>query len=103
MAEQDPLLPVVWTAAVAIDGKERYIRTCESASSLAKNRLNLPEELPLEWSAYMAAVSKHYAAHAQPEATATVDVSGIVVDGSSKAPEVDPEYQEVLAEAAKIF
>jgi len=92
------------TRAVAIDGKERYIRTCESASSLAKNRLNLPEELPLEWSAYMAAVSKHYAAHAQPvEATATVDVSGIVVDGSSKAPEVDPEYQEVLAEAAKIF
>lgn len=79
----------------------------ESASSLAKNRLSLPEELPLEWSAYMAAVSKHYAAHAQPEATAeaTVNVSGIVVDGSSKPPaaEVDPEYQEFLAEAAKIF
>jgi len=31
---------------------ERIIRTTERPSHVAKNRLNLPDELPLEWSAY---------------------------------------------------
>lgn len=31
---------------------ERVLRTVERPSHLAKNRLNLPEELPLNWSAY---------------------------------------------------
>lgn len=93
------------TRAVAVDGKERYIRTCESASSLAKNRLNLPEELPLEWSSYMKSVAAHYAAHAGSAGvieSTTADVSGIVVDGSSK-PKIDDCYEEVLEEAAKVF
>ncbi len=90
------------TRAMAVGGKERYIRTCESASSLAKNRLNLPEELPLEWSAYMNAVIAHYAKHSKTEPVKSVDIAGIVVNGSSKS-QVDDGYEEVLEEAAKVF
>ncbi len=36
----------------AIGSGERILRTTERPSHLAKNRLNLPEELPLEWAAY---------------------------------------------------
>ena len=35
-----------------IGSGERILRTCERPSHMAKNRLNLPEELPLEWDAY---------------------------------------------------
>ncbi len=90
------------TRAMAVGGKERYIRTCESASSLAKNRLNLPEELPLEWSAYMNVVMAHYAKHSKPEPAKSVDIAGIVVNGSSK-PQAGDGYEEVLEEAAKVF
>jgi hypothetical protein len=83
---------------VAIGGKERYIRTSESASSIAKNRLSLPPELPLDWSAYMEAVKAYYA-NAKP--STTVDVSGIVVDGSSKV--ADKEYEDLVAQAAEVF
>jgi hypothetical protein len=31
---------------------ERVLRTTERPSHLAKNRLNLPDELPLAWSAF---------------------------------------------------
>lgn len=84
--------------AIAIGGKERIIRTCESAASLAKNRLNLPAEMPLEWSAYMDAVKAHYASHAKPT---SVDISGIVVDGSSK--KVDIPYSELQEVAKEVF
>ena len=90
------------TRTVAVGGKERYVRTCESASSLAKNRLNLPEELPLEWSAYMEAVAAHYAANAGKHQEKSADVSGIVVDGSSK-PKDDAAYSDLLEESKSIF
>ena len=84
--------------AIAIGGKERIIRTCESAASLAKNRLNLPAEMPLEWSSYMDAVKAHYASHAKPT---SVDISGIVVDGSSKPK--DAAYSELELVAKEVF
>ena len=31
---------------------ERIIRTTERPAHVAKNRLNLPDELPLDWTAY---------------------------------------------------
>ena len=31
---------------------ERVMRTCEGPTHIAKNRLNMPPELPLEWAAY---------------------------------------------------
>lgn len=59
---------------IAGGGKDRYIRTDESASALAKNRLGLPGELPMNWADYAAFLPKN-----QPE-----NISGVVKDGSSK-------------------
>lgn len=39
------------------DGGERVIRTIGGPSCVAKNRYGLPEELPLSWPAFMAALS----------------------------------------------
>ena len=57
---------------IAVGGDERYIRTTHSAGVQAKNRLNLPAELPMAWSEYQ----KHW-----PQAG---NIGGVVVDGSSK-------------------
>ncbi len=46
---------------------ERILRTTERPAHVAKNRLNLPEELPLEWSAYARYLT-------EPTATGQVDV-----------------------------
>lgn len=74
---------------MVLGGKERYIRTNESASAVAKNRLRLPDELPMTWAAYAqyltprvpAAQTEHQVAVPQP---AGVNLTGLVVDGSSK-------------------
>ena len=34
------------------EGPERVVRTCEGPTHVAKNRLGMPPELPLEWAAY---------------------------------------------------
>ena len=82
---------------VAVGGKERFIRTSESAACLAKNRLNLPEELPMEWSAFQTAVNEFYTtSKAAPARSA--DVSGLVVNGSSRKVDADLE-----AQAAEVF
>lgn len=87
---------------VAIGGKDRYIRTSESASSVAKNRLNLPDELPLEWSAYASAVAAYYAANKrEPEPVEVGNMAGIVTNGSSKP--VDAGYAETLKQAEEVF
>lgn len=83
---------------IALGGKERYIRTNESAAAVAKNRLRLPDELPMSWAAYAA----HLASYAPPKIQEAVppalqeaagffgdslgggDISGLVKDGSSK-------------------
>lgn len=85
---------------VAIGGKERYIRTSESASSIAKNRLDLPPELPLEWSAYIEAAKAYYKGK-KPATVTGVDIAGIVQDGSSKPASKD--YEALQAEAAEVF
>lgn len=84
------------TRLIAKGGKERFIRTNESAAALAKNRLTLPDELPMEWSA-LAAYHRPFTAK---ETTPRVDplkgelvdfpprddgnINGLVLDGSSK-------------------
>ena len=80
---------------IAVGGKERYLRTSESASCLAKNRLGLPDEMPLDFAAYAAAVREKMPKKPQG------NIAGIVVNGSSK-----PEKQrdaELEKEAAEAF
>jgi hypothetical protein len=43
--------------AIGKDGGERIVRTVGSPTCVAKNRYGLTEELPLSWSAFVAAVS----------------------------------------------
>ena len=38
---------------VGADGGERILRTVGSPACIAKNRFNLPSEIPLSWSAFM--------------------------------------------------
>lgn len=76
--------------AIARGGKERFIRTNESASAIAKNRLRLPDELPMSWAAYAQHLPGKVNGTAQPALTAAQpgNISGVVVDGSSKVAEV---------------
>jgi hypothetical protein len=37
---------------IALGGKDRYIRTAQTATAVAKNRLKLPDELAMTWAAY---------------------------------------------------
>lgn len=89
------------TRGRAIGGKERFIRTNESAAAIAKNRLRLPDELEFSW-AHLAQYLPQPRPVAQPAAAAPapapvaavapppepaglgVDIGGLVVDGSSK-------------------
>lgn len=96
---------------IAQGGKERFIRTNESASALAKNRLRLPDELPMEWSAYAAHLVRQAEQSASeptkhagidpsdmpPPGTTTklladheepTNIDGIVTNGSSKKKEL---------------
>ena len=54
----------------------RIIRTQETPAVVAKNRLNLLDPLPMDWSAYQAHWSTPEAPHG--------NIAGVVVDGSSK-------------------
>ena len=78
---------------IALGGKERYIRTNESATAVAKNRLRLPDELPMSWAAY-AQYLANYQAPKVEEAIAPVlqeaaeffggNITGMVAGGTSK-------------------
>lgn len=59
------------TRSIGVGGSERYIRTRESAACHAKNRLNMPEEIEFDWSAYAQYFEQ-------------ANIAGVVVDGSSK-------------------
>jgi hypothetical protein len=61
--------------AIGLGGTERYIRTQETAAVIAKNRLGMPPEIEFTWAAYQACFTKP-ATHG--------NISGVVVDGSSK-------------------
>lgn len=65
--------------AIAIGGKERVIVCNKSASVEAKNRLGMPDELPLTFEAlsqFLPAIRK--------QSPAQGNIAGIVTDGSSK-------------------
>ncbi len=70
--------------STAKGGKDRYVLTNEAGASMAKNRLNLPDELPLDWNAYYAYWPKP---NAEPQVVPAPvgNIAGIVNDGSSKA------------------
>lgn len=68
--------------AIAQGGKERFIRTNESASALAKSRLGLPDELPMQWAALAQFIPPKPTT--QQLAKPAGNIAGIVNDGSSK-------------------
>ena len=68
------------TRQIAIGGEERFIRTSHSAGVHAKNRLNLPAELPMDWSEYQ----KHWPSGVPATTASAGNIAGVVVDGSSK-------------------
>ena len=92
---------------IALGGKERFVRTNESAAAAAKNRLSLPDELPMSWAAYAQYLGGHNVPQVselgavrpippalneladflgdslQPKAG---NIAGMVVDGHSKQP-----------------
>ena len=51
--------------AIGANGGERILRTVGSPACIAKNRFNLPAEIPLSWSAFMEAYAAGSAAPAQ--------------------------------------
>ena len=68
---------------IAVGGKDRFIRTNESASCIAKNRIGLPSELPMDWNAYAAYLRKPAAV--EPAPTQAVNIEGLVTNGTSKS------------------
>lgn len=88
---------------LAMGGKERYIRTNESAAAVAKNRLRLPDELAMTWADYARHLSRAPSVDPVPAPTSVLapvpselseladrfggegaDISGLVVNGTSK-------------------
>lgn len=69
---------------IAVGGKERLILTNESSSCVAKNRLRLPDELPLEWTAYQAHWPVGISAPIPAAVKSAGNIAGAITDGSSK-------------------
>lgn len=63
---------------IAIGDGERYIRTQETPAVLAKNRLDLPPELPMPKENGFAVYAQYF------PGSGAGDIDGVVVDGSSK-------------------
>ena len=73
--------------AIAIGGKDRVIQCSKTAGCEAKNRLGMPDEIPLTFDAisrYLPKVEKTFSQ--QPVATVAQqgNIAGFVIDGSSK-------------------
>jgi hypothetical protein len=64
---------------IAVGSGERFIRTTETAAAVAKNRLRLPPELPLDWNEFAKFLP------AKPAGMATNNINGVVVNGTSKS------------------
>jgi hypothetical protein len=80
--------------AIAIGGKDRIIVCNKNASVEAKNRLGMPDEVPLAFDSirkFLPVVSKSFvpqnAAQVEP-VSLTGNIAGLVVEGSSKKQEV---------------
>lgn len=67
------------TRHIGIGGTQRYIRTTRNDAITAKNRLNLPDEIALDWAEY----AKYFA-----PAAPVGNINGVVVNGSSKPQKV---------------
>lgn len=63
------------TRSIALGGKDRVVHTTNSAAFSAKNRLGLPDEIPMAWPEY----AKHLGSPG--------NIPGMVVNGSSKQQE----------------
>jgi hypothetical protein len=74
---------------VARGGKERFIKTSESGSCLAKNRIGLPDELPMDFAAYASAI----------KTSRNMGQQNVIVDDS---PEVKMDG-DLLADSVEIF
>lgn len=66
--------------SIGIDGKQRYLRTSWCPAIEAKNRLNMPEEIPLDWNEY----AKYFS---MVEPSKNGNISGLINNGSSKQPQ----------------
>lgn len=69
--------------SVAIGGKERMLVTSESAAYVAKNRLGLPDELPLDFAAF----AKYLPPLPPLACKGGKNIDGIVKEGTSKTVE----------------
>jgi len=66
--------------SIAVGGKERFIQTVKTAGALAKNRVDgIPDEIPMSFKEYAKYVAAAYA-----KRNKGADISGVVVNGSSK-------------------
>lgn len=76
--------------AIAIGGKERVIVCNKQATVEAKNRLNLPDELHCfaDLQKYLPKVVSKVTSKPEPTKTPSGNITGIVVDGSSKQPQL---------------
>lgn len=73
---------------IAIGG-DRIVYTCERPTHLAKRRINMPDEIALDFPTYM-----HYVKLSYAEAeSGNGSINGVVVDGSSKP---KPEEKELV-------
>jgi len=68
---------------VAIGTEERVLICCDTGSVVAKNRLQMPNEIPATFASYASFVMAARSNSTQPEST---NIEGIVVNGSSKTP-----------------
>jgi hypothetical protein len=59
---------------------ERVMRTCEGPTHVAKNRLGMPYELPLEWAAY-----DYFAQQAHPRAQPSAAAPAASIDAAPRA------------------
>lgn len=68
-----------------VESPERVMRTCEGPTHVAKNRLNMPFELPLEWAAY-----DYFAEQVHPNPRPRNEAPANVSAGTNQAPAAQP-------------
>ena len=83
--------------SIVLGTEERVLVCCDTGSVVAKNRLQMPHEIPATFQAYASYVMAARAKATQE--TPTGNIAGLVVDGSSKpkAETIDPTLAELRA------
>ena len=81
---------------MAVGTEEREMLTSDTAFASAKNRLNMPTIVPATWDEYLKYVVANLPKKAEPIITEPAgNISGIVVDGTSKKKEESPQIAEM--------